>query len=152
VNNERIGFLDEVDENSKYELIKIDDMEGMRTYERTLTFLISYIFNEFYNLKIEIKHSFGDAIYAEVQGKNNIEEIIPKIKEEMNNLIKKDITIKKLTLRKEEASNLLFKANSNYEPKLIKYLSKTLLIFIQLIIIIHIFRTSSAKNRYDKSI
>ncbi|NLI55677.1 nucleoside kinase [bacterium] len=124
VNNERIGFLDEVDENSKYELIKIDDMEGMRTYERTLTFLISYIFNEFYNLKIEIKHSFGDAIYAEVQGKNNIEEIIPKIKEEMNNLIKKDITIKKLTLRKEEASDLLFKANSNYEPKLIKYLSK----------------------------
>jgi len=47
VNNERIGFLDEVDENSKYELIKIDDMEGMRTYERTLTFLISYILMNF---------------------------------------------------------------------------------------------------------
>ncbi|MGB9750072.1 MAG: nucleoside kinase [Caldisericia bacterium] len=124
VNNERVGFLDEVDENSKYELIKIDDMEGMRTYERTLTFLLSYIFNKFFNLKIEIKYSFGDAIYAEVQGRNNIEEIIPKIKEELNNLIKDDITIKKLILRKEEASELLLKANSNYEPKLIKYLSK----------------------------
>jgi len=124
VNNERVGFLDEVDENCKYELIKIDDMEGMRTYERTLTFLLSYIFNKFFNLKIEIKYSFGDAIYAEVQGKNNIEEIITKVKYELNNLIKDNITIKKLILRKEEASDLLLKANSNYEPKLIKYLSK----------------------------
>jgi len=124
VNNERVGFLDEVDENSKYELIKLDDMEGMRTYERTLTFLVSYVFNKLFNLKIEIKYSFGDAIYAEVIGKNNVSEIIYKVKDEVDNLIKSDISIKKLILRKEEASDLLLKVNSNYEPKLIKYLSK----------------------------
>lgn len=124
VNNERVGFLDEVNEDSKYELIKIDDMEGMRTYERTLTFLISYIFNKLFNFKIEIKYSFGDAIYVEIQNKNIEPEFIYQVKNELKKLINKNITIKKLILRKEEASDLLLKVNSNYEPKLIKYLSK----------------------------
>lgn len=124
VNNERVGFLDEVNEYSKYELIKIDEMEGMRTYERTLTFLVSYIFNKLFNLKIEIKYSFGDAIYAEIQNKNIEPEMVYQVKDELNQLIKNNIPIKKLILRKEEASDLLLKVNSNYEPKLIKYLPK----------------------------
>lgn len=127
VNNERLGLLDEVDEKSDYELIKIDEMEGMRTYERTLTFLISYLFKKLYNLKIDVKYSFGDAVYIEVINVENPYKFIHKVKEELINTINKDIEIKKLTLRKEEAEELLSKTDSNYNAKLFKYLSKNTL-------------------------
>jgi uridine kinase len=127
INNRRVGFLDEVEENSTFKLIDISDMEGMRTYERTLTFLVSYLFYYLYGYKIQIKYSYGDGIYGEVIENKNVKEIIPKIKNELMKLIESDIFLKKYDLRKEDAIKLLSNSKGNFEPKLFKYLSKDIL-------------------------
>lgn len=127
VNNRRVGFLDEIEENSTFTLIDIQDMEGMRTYERTLTFLVSYLFNTLFNLTVQIKYSYGDGIYGEVIENKDIKEIIPIIKNELIKLIKNDIFLKKFDLRKEDAIKLLSNKKGNFEPKLFKYLTKDII-------------------------
>jgi len=124
VNNRRIGFLDEVEENSTFKLIDIQDMEGMRTYERTITFLVSYLFNKLFNFTVQIKYSYGDGIYGEVIESKNIKDLVFKIKNELINLINSDIYLKKFDLRKEDALKILSNSKGNFEPKLFKYLPK----------------------------
>lgn len=127
INNRRVGFLDEVEENSTFKLIDIQDMEGMRTYERTLTFLVSYLFNSLFNLTIQIKYSYGDGIYGEVIENKDIKDLVPKIKNELTKIIKSDLYLKKQELRKEDAIKLLSNSKGNFEPKLFKYLSKEII-------------------------
>lgn len=127
INNRRVGLLDEVEENSTFKLLDITDMEGMRTYERTLTFLVSYLFYSLFGYKIQIKYSYGEGIYGEVIDNKNIKILIPKIKNELIELIEKDIFLKKYDLRKEDAIKLLSSSKGNFEPKLFKYLSKEIL-------------------------
>ncbi|MDI6861260.1 MAG: nucleoside kinase [Caldisericia bacterium] len=127
VNNRRVGFLDEIEENSTFKLIDIQDMEGMRTYERTITFLISYLFNSLFNLTVQIKYSYGDGIYGEVIESKEIKDLVPIIKNELIKLIKNDVYLKKFDLRKEDAIKLLSIKRGNFEPKLFKYLSKDII-------------------------
>ncbi|MCX8094633.1 MAG: nucleoside kinase [Caldisericia bacterium] len=127
VNNRRVGFLDEIEENSSFKLLDIQDMEGMRTYERTITFLVSYLFNTLYNLTVQIKYSYGDGIFGEIIENKNIKNLILNIKNELIKIINNDYYLKKQDLRKEDAIKLLSNSKGNFEPKLFKYLSKDII-------------------------
>ncbi len=124
VNNQRMGFLDEVEEPSSVKLLSIKDREGSRTYERTLAFLVSYCARRINpSLKVSIKHSYGNALYGEVEGNHN-NDIIYKIKAELKKLIKEDKQINKFDLTKEEAMYRLEKEKRIDDLRLLRYISR----------------------------
>ncbi len=125
VNNQRMGFLDEVEESTKIELLTVKEGEGRRTYERTLAFLISYCAKKMgKEYKVHIKHSYGDALYGEIENAENTEEAIEKIKECLKKLVNDDKKIDKHELTKEEAMRRLEKEERFDDIRLLKYLSK----------------------------
>jgi uridine kinase len=124
VNNQRMGFLDEVEEPTDVELLSANKGEGRRTYERTLAFLISYCIKKTnQNYKIQIKHSYGDALYGEIDGTNDL-SIITKIRECLKEIVKKNMDIKKHELTKEEAIRRLEREKRFDDIRLLQYLSK----------------------------
>ena len=124
VNNQRMGFLDEVEETGKVELLSVEKGEGRRTYERTLAFLASYCTKKMNaNYRVQIKHSYGDALYGEVDGANDL-SIVTKVRECLKELVKRNMDIKKHELTKEEAIRKLEREQRFDDIRLLKYLSK----------------------------
>ncbi len=124
VNNQRMGFLDEVEDSGHVELLSVEKGEGRRTYERTLAFLVSYcIKNVNSGYRVQIKHSYGDALYGEIDGTNDL-SVITKIKACLKNLAERNIPIRKHELTKEEAIRKLEREKRFDDIRLLKYLSK----------------------------
>jgi uridine kinase len=124
VNNQRMGFLDEVEDPKSSELLSVEKGEGRRTYERTLTFLTSIAVKKINpNLKIIIKHSLGDALYGEIIGVSE-EGIVSRIKENVFRLINENKDISKVELTKETAIQRLERENRIDDINVLKYLSK----------------------------
>ena len=124
VNNQRMGFLDEVEEPKTIELLSVEKGEGRRTYERTLTFLVAIAVKKInQNLKINIKHSLGDTLYGEIIGSYD-KEVLNKIKENILNLIKENKEISKIELTKETAMQRLERESRIDDIDVLKYLSK----------------------------
>ena len=125
VNNQRMGFLDEVEEISSIELLSIKDREGRRTYERTLAFLVSFSVKKLFpNLNVSIKHSYGDALYGEIEEEEIDEEMVSKIKNFLLEVVKADKPIEKIELTKEEAIRKLVREKRFDDIRLLKYLSR----------------------------
>lgn len=125
VNNQRMGFLDEIETPSCItELLSVEKGEGRRTYERTLAFLISYCAKKIDpSLSVSIKHSYGDALYGEIEGNHN-GDIVRRVKEELKKLIKKNEKIVKYELTKEEAMRRLDVEKRTDDLRLLKYVAK----------------------------
>jgi len=106
-----------------FNTIKLIDMshrEGARTYERTISFLLSYVAYK-NNSFIKIEHSFGGALFGEIiTGSLDLE----KAKKEMLQLIKQDIKIKEIRVSKIEAMNIFKNEKSLEDFNTIKYLSR----------------------------
>lgn len=125
VNNQRMGFLDEVEEISSIEMLSVKDREGRRTYERTLAFLVSFVLRTLFpKLKVSIMHSYGDALYGEIEEMDIDKEIVFKIKEFLIDLVRENKPIEKIELTKEEAIRRLIKERRFDDIKLLKYLSR----------------------------
>jgi len=124
VNNQRMGFLDEVEEPKSIDLLSVERGEGRRTYERTLTFLVAIAVKKInQNLKITIKHSLGDALYGEIIDLNE-KGIVTRIKENVLNLIRENKEISKIELTKETAIQRLERESRIDDINVLKYLSK----------------------------
>jgi len=120
VDNQYAGLNDFVPDWANIELLDLHHPEGRRTYERTLTFLLSYIAKK-HNAIIKIEHSYGDALYGEVEsGSINLIQI----KGEMQDLIKKKVVIEKRLLRKLEAVYLLKERKMYDDLQIVEYLSR----------------------------
>ncbi len=125
VNNQIMGFLDEVEESTKITLLTVKEREGRRTYERTLAFLASFCIRKISKkYKVHIKHSYGDALYGEIENGENIKEIIKELKNCMKTVVNDDKKIDKHNLTKEEAIRKLEKEGRFDDIRLLKYLSK----------------------------
>ncbi len=103
VDNQYSSLQDTVPSESSIELLDIADAEGSRTYERTLVFLLDYLFKK-RNVTIKIEHSYGNALFGRfLKGKAKLD----LIKKEMKNLIAERKNIEKLMLPKLEAMHHL---------------------------------------------
>lgn len=106
-----------------YKTLKLIDMfhrEGARTYERTVSFLFSYIAHK-NNCSIKIEHSFGGALFGEII-RGNLD--LDKAKKEMIQITKKNIKINEIRVSKIEAMNIFKKEGSIEDFNTIKFLSK----------------------------
>jgi len=123
VNNQRMGFLDDVEEPNNIQLLSVEEGEGRRTYERTLAFLTMITARRIDpSARPYIMYSIRDALYGEITSKK--ENIIPLIKEEIGKLIHENKEIKKYELTKESAIRKLEKEGRYDDINAIRYLSK----------------------------
>jgi uridine kinase len=132
VNNQYMGFLDEIEEPRSVELLPVNRGEGRKTYERTLTFLVSVAVKKInQNYRILIKHSLGDALYGEIEGSRE-ESVIAQLKENVMKLISENLEIAKIELTKETAIQRLEKEKRFDDINVLKYLSKDTIALYQL--------------------
>ncbi len=123
VNNQIMGFLEEVEEPTSIELLDVSTGEGRRTYERTLAFLYYVSLKKCEpDLKIFIKNSVGDSLYGEIPGAGN--DIIGKLREEAIRIANANKEIKRLQMTKESAIRKLEKESGGYDTNALRYLSK----------------------------
>jgi len=125
VNNQYLSLVDEVFPEEKIELLDVRGGEGRRTYERTLTFLLSYAAG-LLGVRMRIEHSYGECLYGEVEGME-VEEFIRKAKEIVGRLVQEKIPIVKEDVTKERAIEWLRAEGREDDIRLLRYLSRDLI-------------------------
>jgi uridine kinase len=103
VDNQYTSLQNSIPSESLVEFLDLRDTEGMRTYERTLVFLLDYISKK-REATIKIEHSYGNAIFGRFL-KGNLK--LKSVKKEMEDLIKKNKCIERSMLPKLEAMHCL---------------------------------------------
>ncbi|APH17129.1 phosphoribulokinase / Uridine kinase family protein [Clostridium sporogenes] len=85
--------------------VDITDEMGLKTYVRTLQFIfIKAVLDLYPESTVVIEHSLGKGLYGEIHKKLSLNENdILKIKNKMNEIISKDIKIKKISVKREKA-------------------------------------------------
>ncbi|HCL4447801.1 TPA: nucleoside kinase [Clostridium botulinum] len=85
--------------------VNITDSMGLKTYVRTLQFIfIKAVLDLYPESTVVIEHSLGKGLYGEIHKTLSLNENdILKIKNRMNEIINKDIKIKKISVKKERA-------------------------------------------------
>lgn len=88
--------------------IFVDSEEGFKVYERTLQYIfIRAALEIFEDAKIKIEHSISNGTFGEIIKEDKLsEEDILLIKDKMQEIIKKDMEIKKIEVTKEKAINI----------------------------------------------
>lgn len=124
VNNELSELKEKAVDNSYIEFIDLTNQDGMRIYQRSMSFLLIYAAREVLGeCKVLVEHSIGRSYYCEIhqQGLELNDDIIDKIEKKMNEIVKKDVPIEKVSVNMDEAISIL-EANNMYDKiKLFKY-------------------------------
>ena len=103
-NNEYKSLETELEEDAKIELIDISSKEGMKIYRRTLVYLMGKAFESLYpKEKITVEYQLGNAMFCRCDKLPITKEFIKKLKETMQQIIDKDLKIKKVEMTREEA-------------------------------------------------
>lgn len=105
INGEYCELTATIEENSEIEAVNITDKLGSKTFIRTLQFvLIKSVFDLFPEAQITIEHSLSKGLFGEIHKNTPLtEEDIQKIKIRMNEIIEKNIQIKKVSMDRKKA-------------------------------------------------
>jgi len=124
VDNQYYGLSDLVDEKSSIKLLDLSNTEGRRTYERTITFLLSYAAKKIFpDNTLRIEHSYGNTLYGEIESVPP-SSAVEKIKEFVNALIIEGRKIEKEEMSKEDAIGLMKDEKRFGDVKLLRYFSR----------------------------
>ena len=94
----------ETDDLEKVEPIDITTRDGRRVYQRGILYIMSMAFNRVYpKALITVNCQLSNSIYCSVDNMKVTNEMIANIREEMKDIINKDLPIKKIEMTKEEA-------------------------------------------------
>jgi len=103
-NNEVKPLNYEVNENDKIEPIDITVRDGRRIYQRGLLYIMAKAFNEIYpKALLTVNFQLSNSIYCTIENMEITTEVIEKIRIKMQEIVAKDIEIKKVEMSKEEA-------------------------------------------------
>lgn len=96
----------EIKEDSKIKLIDYSDSEGQRIYIRGILYIMAKAFNEVYpEIQLAVNYQLSNSMFCELEGVKTTSEMIKKVSERMNEIINKDLPIKKVIMTNEEAEN-----------------------------------------------
>ncbi|MBC2581533.1 nucleoside kinase [Clostridium sp. DJ247] len=114
-----------IHEDGHFEAVDMTDRAGHKAYARTLQFvLIKAVLDLFPDAKITIEHSIGKGLFGEIHKKAPLcAEDITRIKKRMKAIIDKDISIKKVYIKKEEAIRIFSDYNMKDKVKLLKHIN-----------------------------
>lgn len=123
LNNKLFELTAPIEEEGYFDVVRIDDRTANTAYARTLKFvLIKAVLDLFPNSKITIEHSLSKGIFGEVHKEKALDaEDILKIKERMNEIIKKDIPIKKISIKRETAISIFSSYGMLDKTKLLRH-------------------------------
>ncbi|MBX7338139.1 nucleoside kinase [Clostridium chauvoei] len=108
LNGNYYELFKEVKEDGNLEILEFDSVIGMKIYSRTLQFIfIKAALDLFENSRITIEHSINKGLFGEIHKEEALtKEDILNIKNRMIEIIKKDIPIKKIKMKREEAIDI----------------------------------------------
>ena len=117
-NNEYMNLETEINENAKVELIDTHSKEGMKVYVRTLVYIMGKAFESLYpQEKLMVEYQLGNAMFCRCDNLKIAEEFIQKLKSKMQDIIDKNLKIKKVVMNREEAEKF-FKETHTSKGKL----------------------------------
>lgn len=103
-NNEVKSLNYEVEPEDKVELIDTTTRDGRRVYIRGLLYIMAKALYELYpKALLTVNYQLSDSMLCEIENMEITEEFIKKLSEKMNDIVKKDLEIKKIEMTKEEA-------------------------------------------------
>ena len=121
VNNKLRELSVEVERTDDIKFLDISNPDGYRAYSRTLKFIFIKACSELYpGQKVVIEHSLCGGLYCEVQQPYDLDKIILKMKEIVNN----DLVINKIILNKEEAIKIFNERDMKDKADLMEYKEK----------------------------
>ncbi|MHB8034392.1 AAA family ATPase [Clostridium botulinum] len=105
--------------------VDITDSMGLKTYVRTLQFIfIKAVLDLYPESTVVIEHSLGKGLYGEIHKTLSLNENdILKIKNRMNEIINKDIKIKKISVKKERAIEIFNEYKMKDKVRLLNHIS-----------------------------
>lgn len=91
-------------EHDKIELVDVTTRDGRRIYIRGILYVMSKAFSECYpEALLTVNYQLTNAMYCEVDNMEVTDEMIQKVSKKMQEIIEKDIPIRKIEMTKEEA-------------------------------------------------
>ena len=125
VNNKLYELGSIIRQEGNFEPVDITSKIGMMTYVRTLQFvLIKAISELFPEAKISIEHSISKGLFGEIRKTLALDiDDIYAIKDKMSEIIKADITIRKIAFSKAKAVEIFTQYDMQDKVKLLKYVS-----------------------------
>ena len=113
-NNEYRNLETEIEENAKIQLIDISSKEGMKIYVRTLVFIMGKAFEKLYpKEKLMVEYQLGNAMFCKCDKIEITDEFIKNLKEKMQEIITKDLKIKKVVMTRTEAKEFYEETNAS---------------------------------------
>ena len=103
-NNEVKSLNYEVETEDKVELIDTTTRDGRRVYIRGLLYIMAKALYELYpKALLTVNYQLSNSMLCEIENMEITEGFIKKLSEKMNDIVKKDLEIKKIEMTKEEA-------------------------------------------------
>lgn len=124
VNNRLRELSAKIKENSIVEFIDLTSPEGNRAHINGLVFMMIYAVNKLYgkSANIVVQHSLDKGIYIQTTFKLN-EDVLLEIKNLMNEIVKKDLPITKVTIDRIEAMNYFKAIGNETKAETLKYIT-----------------------------
>jgi len=112
-----------IDKDSKIEFIDLKKLDGVRIYQRSLTFVMLRAAMElFEDIRITVEHSLNKGLYFEYSCKDELTDLdIKKLKAKMCEIIEADEIITKTQISKDEARDTFERFHMDPKVQLLKY-------------------------------
>lgn len=112
-NNEVRSLNLELKEDSKLELIDLNSKDGMMIYIRGIMYIMAKALNELYpEALLTVNYQLSNAMFCELDNMKVTDEMIAKIHSRMQEIIDKDIEIRKVKMTKKEAETFYKEKNT----------------------------------------
>ncbi|MGN0143836.1 MAG: nucleoside kinase [Clostridium sp.] len=109
-----------IEEEGEVSIIGFDTELGIKIYTRTLQFIfIKAVLDLFEEAEISLEHAISKSVYGEIYKDTPLnEDDISKIKKKMQEVIKRDIPIRRVRVSKEKAIDIFSRYNMEDKIKL----------------------------------
>lgn len=123
INGRYEELTSKLEEGGSFDVVDIRDNLGMRTYIRTLQFVLIKAVLELYpEAVITIEHSLSKGLFGEIHKKTPLTcDDVKNIKVKMKEIIDRDLPIKKISVSKEEAVKIFTEYKMEDKLRLLKH-------------------------------
>ena len=132
-NNKLVNFSYTPNEDGDIETVSNSSEEGLDILRHSTSHLMAHAIKRLFpDAKPTIGPSIKDGFYYDFDIENPFtEEDLPKIEAEMKKIVKENVPIKMLTMKKDEAIEYFSKLNENYKVEIISDLEETVFSFYE---------------------
>lgn len=122
VNGETKGYLEPINEDSDFRVVKFDDIEGKKIFWHTTSHLMAAAIKELWNdTKFAIGPAIDDGFYYDMETEHRfVPEDFEKIEAKMLEIAKKDIKLERVEISRAEALKYFKENGQDYKIELIE--------------------------------